>query len=138
MCTTIAKNAEKIRTIMYTHRSCTHTVHVHTIQGLGMGPHQAMKIAERLYLQGYTSYPRTESSKYPESFDLKASVQEQSGSPIWGEYVCSLLERGISRPKVRKRVRRRGISRPKVRQDSNTHSAGTMSQRSNNASVDPR
>lgn len=38
--------------------------------GLGLGPHNAMQIAERLYIQGYISYPRTETTSYPANFDL--------------------------------------------------------------------
>lgn len=38
--------------------------------GLGLGPHTAMQIAERLYTQGYVSYPRTETTSYPTNFDL--------------------------------------------------------------------
>lgn len=38
--------------------------------GLGLGPHNAMQIAEKLYTQGYISYPRTETTSYPSNFDL--------------------------------------------------------------------
>jgi DNA topoisomerase-3 len=44
-------------------------------KALGIGPHQALSIAERLYLSGYLSYPRTESTKYPTSFDIVGALQ---------------------------------------------------------------
>ena len=44
-------------------------------KALGIGPHHALNVAERLYLSGYLSYPRTESTKYPTSFDLVSALQ---------------------------------------------------------------
>uniref|UniRef100_A0A7S2LTZ7 DNA topoisomerase n=2 Tax=Leptocylindrus danicus TaxID=163516 RepID=A0A7S2LTZ7_9STRA len=68
-------------------------------KALGIGPHTAMQVAERLYLQGYLSYPRTESTKYPASFDIKETLQSQSGDRYWGNYVCDLLHNGVNKPK---------------------------------------
>lgn len=39
-------------------------------RSLGMGPKEATVYAERLYLKGYISYPRTETTAYPEHYDL--------------------------------------------------------------------
>ncbi len=66
---------------------------------LGIGPHQCMQIAEHLYMSGYISYPRTESTAYPPSFNLTGALLEQTRSGIWGEYVRELLQGGITRPK---------------------------------------
>lgn len=37
---------------------------------LGMGPKECTVFAERLYLKGYISYPRTESSAYPQHYNI--------------------------------------------------------------------
>uniref|UniRef100_A0A8C5EUX9 DNA topoisomerase n=1 Tax=Gouania willdenowi TaxID=441366 RepID=A0A8C5EUX9_GOUWI len=66
---------------------------------LGMGPQHTMQIAERLYTQGYISYPRTETTHYPENFDLKGALKQQANSPMWGEEVKALLSSGINRPR---------------------------------------
>jgi DNA topoisomerase-3 len=65
-------------------------------KALGIGPHQALNIAERLYLSGYLSYPRTESTRYPSSFDIKGTLQSQTSDSRWGPYVSDLLKKGAN------------------------------------------
>lgn len=68
-------------------------------KALGIGPHAALQTAERLYLSGYLSYPRTESSSYPKSFDIAEALQSQASDNRWGSYVRDLLREGHSRSK---------------------------------------
>ncbi|KAL6185655.1 hypothetical protein ACLB2K_041785 [Fragaria x ananassa] len=66
---------------------------------LGFGPQMAMQVAERLYTQGFISYPRTESTAYPSSFDFKGTLGAQVNNPVWGSYVQRLLSDGYQKPR---------------------------------------
>ncbi|KAK3783011.1 hypothetical protein RRG08_015351 [Elysia crispata] len=92
---TIQKNGEKAKPL------ALNTVEMLRVasSGLGMGPQHTMQVAERLYTQGYISYPRTETNSYPENFDLKGTLKQQSSHPSWGSYVSDLLQKGIHKPK---------------------------------------
>lgn len=65
---------------------------------MGMSPHGAMVIAERLYTSGFISYPRTESSQYPPSFDVQTLLREHSSHPDWGAAAREIL---AANPNVR-------------------------------------
>ncbi|KAG6748637.1 hypothetical protein POTOM_048566 [Populus tomentosa] len=65
---------------------------------LGFGPQLTMQLAERLYVQGFISYPRTESTAYPSSFDFKGTLGALANNPMWGDYVQGLLSGGYHKP----------------------------------------
>ncbi|XP_036692429.1 DNA topoisomerase 3-alpha isoform X1 [Balaenoptera musculus] len=60
---------------------------------------ETMRIAEKLYTQGYISYPRTETNIFPKDLDLTALVEEQTSDPRWGPFAQSILERGGPTPR---------------------------------------
>jgi DNA topoisomerase-3 len=51
------------------------------------------------YIPGYISYPRTESTAYPQGFDLKGTLRIQRRHPVWGEFVDELLDGLMERPR---------------------------------------
>ncbi|XP_013414482.1 DNA topoisomerase 3-beta-1 [Lingula anatina] len=104
----IVKGADKARVVNIVNKEKTkarpqalNTVELLRVgsSGLGMGPQHTMQIAEKLYTQGYISYPRTETTAYPENFDLKGTLRQQMNSSDWGKEVRELLEQGINKPK---------------------------------------
>ncbi|GJM98366.1 hypothetical protein PR202_ga15370 [Eleusine coracana subsp. coracana] len=66
---------------------------------LGIGPQTAMHLAERLYTQGFISYPRTESTAYPASFDFTSILAVLVHNPLWSNNVRILLDAGFVKPR---------------------------------------
>ncbi|XP_016051963.1 PREDICTED: DNA topoisomerase 3-alpha isoform X2 [Miniopterus natalensis] len=60
---------------------------------------ETMRIAEKLYTQGYISYPRTETNIFPRDLNLTALVEQQTPDPRWGTFAQSILERGGPTPR---------------------------------------
>ncbi|RHZ74167.1 hypothetical protein Glove_227g145 [Diversispora epigaea] len=65
---------------------------------LGIGPNETMSVAERLYIQGYISYPRTETTTYSKNFDIHEVLRTLSNHSVLGSHSRELIERGIERP----------------------------------------
>lgn len=55
---------------------------------------ETMRIAERLYTQGFISYPRTETNIFPKSMNLANIVQQQTQDNQWGAFAQNLLQDG--------------------------------------------
>lgn len=61
---------------------------------LKLSSDKLMGIAEKLYNQGYISYPRTETDMFENGFDLRTLIAKQTGHPRWGSYAEGLLQEG--------------------------------------------
>jgi len=66
---------------------------------LRMSSAEVMTVAEKLYTQGWISYPRTETDQFSRDFDLRALVQKQTQDNNWGAYAQGLLDGGFRTPR---------------------------------------
>lgn len=58
-----------------------------------------MRVAEHLYLDGFITYPRTESTSYPSSFDFSEILKTHKSNSEWGNYAGKILKDGIEKPR---------------------------------------
>ncbi|KZC11859.1 PREDICTED: DNA topoisomerase 3-alpha [Dufourea novaeangliae] len=63
---------------------------------LHLSAKETMKIAEKLYTQGFISYPRTETNIFPKELNLVPFVNQQVNNPAWGGFAQQLLDDGLS------------------------------------------
>jgi DNA topoisomerase-3 len=66
---------------------------------LGIDPQRAMAVAEKLYLAGITTYPRTETTQYPSSINVKEMLVDHAEHKNWGSWCRYLLQGNINEPK---------------------------------------
>lgn len=57
---------------------------------LNISPESALEIAEQLYLNGFTSYPRTETNKYADDFDFKSKLIAFASTEYKDHALCIL------------------------------------------------
>ncbi|XP_032303443.1 DNA topoisomerase 3-alpha isoform X2 [Coturnix japonica] len=60
---------------------------------------ETMRIAEKLYTQGFISYPRTETNIFPKELNLSALIQQQTQDPNWGAFAQRILDQGGPNPR---------------------------------------
>lgn len=66
----------------------------------GMSAHDTMRIAEHLYLSGFITYPRSESTTYSTNFNFEEILAQHKNHPDWGYYASALLKGdGFCKPK---------------------------------------
>ncbi|KAK9508812.1 hypothetical protein O3M35_006277 [Rhynocoris fuscipes] len=57
---------------------------------------ETLKIAEKLYTQGFISYPRTETNIFPSSINLNSLVEMQVEDRNWGGFAANVLQEGAN------------------------------------------
>lgn len=63
---------------------------------LRLSAKETMQAAEKLYTQGFISYPRTETNIFPKELNLQPLVQQQTESGNWGNFAQRVLQDGIN------------------------------------------
>ncbi|KAF8356784.1 hypothetical protein PRIPAC_91779 [Pristionchus pacificus] len=66
------------------------------VRKLRMSAKEVMTIAEKLYSNGWISYPRTETNKFPADFGLNALVALHNGDQQWGTFATEIGQRGAN------------------------------------------
>uniref|UniRef100_A0A0N4ZWC0 DNA topoisomerase n=1 Tax=Parastrongyloides trichosuri TaxID=131310 RepID=A0A0N4ZWC0_PARTI len=64
-------------------------------KNLSISPNEVMSIAEKLYINGYISYPRTETTLYPVDFKFNEVLEKLKRDNEWREVVNNVLNNGI-------------------------------------------
>lgn len=67
---------------------------------LRMSGQEIMKVAEKLYQQGWISYPRTETDQFSTDFDLQSIIRKQTQDGAWGPYAQGLLNGAFRTPRA--------------------------------------
>ncbi|VDC07578.1 unnamed protein product [Peniophora sp. CBMAI 1063] len=57
---------------------------------LKLSPKKILDIAEKLYQDGFLSYPRTETDQYDPAFDFKTLIEKQTADANWGGFAAQL------------------------------------------------
>ncbi|XP_047505102.1 DNA topoisomerase 3-alpha isoform X7 [Pieris napi] len=66
---------------------------------LNISAKKAMEFAEKFYLDGLTSYPRTETNEFPEEMNLEQLVGLHTVDPNWGAFAQNILDNGGPTPR---------------------------------------
>ncbi|KAF8917851.1 prokaryotic type I DNA topoisomerase [Mucidula mucida] len=66
---------------------------------LKLAPKKILDIAEKLYQQGFLSYPRTETDQFDPQFDFMSLVGKQKADNAWGGFAASLETGDFQRPR---------------------------------------
>ncbi|KAJ7824662.1 prokaryotic type I DNA topoisomerase [Mycena olivaceomarginata] len=66
---------------------------------LKLAPKAVLDIAEKLYNQGFLSYPRTETDQFDPQFDFMPLIEKQAVDPAWGAFAQGLQQGGFSSPR---------------------------------------
>jgi len=64
---------------------------------------ETMKIAEKLYTQGFISYPRTETNIFPRELNLVNLVEQQQVDNQWGPFATRIMNEGGPTPRQGKK-----------------------------------